>query len=110
MRAARSALTSQRLASERELVLGQRQVDDESNELTVIPELLDTLDLKRSIVTLDAMGCQRSIASKILERGADYLVTLKANRGRIFAAVQEHCANTCFCRGICSAPSTSTGC
>ncbi|WP_158823959.1 ISAs1 family transposase [Granulicella sp. S156] len=63
-------------------MLGQRQVDDKSNEITAIPELLDTLDLKRSIVTLDAMGCQRVIASKILERGADYLVTLKANQGK----------------------------
>jgi len=69
-------------AGERGGVLGQRQVDDKSNEITAIPELLDTLDLKRSIVTLDAMGCQRVIASKILERGADYLVTLKANQGK----------------------------
>ncbi len=69
-------------ASERGLVLGQRQVADKSNEITAVPELLDTLDLKGSIVTLDAMGCQKAIVSKILERGADYLVTLKANQGK----------------------------
>jgi predicted transposase YbfD/YdcC len=48
-------------ASERGLVLGQRQVGDKSNEITAVPELLDTLDLKGSIVTLDAMGCQKAI-------------------------------------------------
>jgi predicted transposase YbfD/YdcC len=91
-------------ASERGLVLGQRQVDDKSNEITAIPELLDTLELKRSIVTLDAMGCQRAIASKILERGADYLVTLKANQGKMFAAVQQHCDAACFVRGASNRP------
>ena len=69
-------------ASDRGLVLGQRQVGDKSNEITAIPELLDVLDIKGAIVTLDAMGCQRAIAAKILERGADYLVTLKANQGK----------------------------
>lgn len=91
-------------ASERGLVLGQRQVDAKSNEITAIPELLDTLELKRSIVTLDARGCQRAIAHKILERGADYLVTLKANQGKLFAAVQRHCADTCFVLGACNRP------
>jgi predicted transposase YbfD/YdcC len=91
-------------ASERGLVLGQRQVDAKSNEITAIPELLDTLDLKRTIVTLDAMGCQRAIVSKILERGADYLVTLKANQGKIFRAVEQHCADACFARGASNRP------
>ena len=91
-------------ASERRLVLGQRQVDDKSNEITAIPELLDTLDVRRSIVTLDAMGCQRAIVNKILERGADYLVTLKANQGKIFRAVEQHCADACFARGASNRP------
>jgi predicted transposase YbfD/YdcC len=85
-------------ACDRGLVLGQRRVGDKSNEITAIPELLDVLDLKGTIVTLDAMGCQRAIASKILERGADYLVALKANQGKKFTAVQELCATTCFGR------------
>lgn len=85
-------------ACDRGLVLGQRQVGDKSNEITAIPELLEVLDLKGAIVTLDAMGCQRAIASKILERGADYLVALKANQGKKFTAVQELCATTCFGR------------
>src|SRR5258707_988461 len=50
-------------ASERGLVLGQRQVGDKSNEITAVPELLDTLDLNGNIVTLDAMGCQKAFAS-----------------------------------------------
>ena len=86
-------------ASERGLVLGQRQVDSKSNEITAIPDLLDTLNLKGSIVTLDAMGCQKKIVSKILDRGADYLVALKANQGKMFKAVRDHCEQTCFASG-----------
>src|SRR5215217_3991774 len=66
-------------ASEQDLVLGQRCVDDQSNEITAIPELLDRLALQNSIVTVDAMGCQTAIAERILARGGDYLLTLKAN-------------------------------
>jgi predicted transposase YbfD/YdcC len=91
-------------ASERKLILGQRQVSDKSNEITAIPELLDVLDIKGAIVTLDAMGCQRAIASKILERGADYLVTLKANQGKKHRAVQELCEATCFSRSATHRP------
>lgn len=91
-------------ASDRKLVLGQRQVGDKSNEITAIPELLDVLDIKGAIVTLDAMGCQRAIASKILERGADYLVTLKANQGKKHRAVQELCETTCFSRSATHRP------
>ncbi len=67
-------------ASEQGLVLGQRCVDDKSNEITAVPELLDQLVLQGSIVTLDAMGCQTAIAERILARGGDYLLTLKADR------------------------------
>ena len=90
-------------ACDRRLVLGQRQIGDKSNEITAIPELLTALDLKGAIVTLDAMGCQRAIATRILKRGADYLVVLKANQGKKFTAVQELCAATC------SAARRSTG-
>ena len=61
-------------ASEQGLALGQREVDGKSNEITAIPALLETLSLTNSIVTLDAMGCQKTIAGRILERGADYLL------------------------------------
>jgi predicted transposase YbfD/YdcC len=86
-------------ASEQDLVLGQRCVDDKSNEITAIPELLDRLALQNSIVTVDAMGCQTAIAERILARGADYLLTLKANHPLAHAAVAEHFEQHCFRRG-----------
>jgi hypothetical protein len=67
-------------ASEQGLALGQREVDGKSNEITAIPALLETLSLKNGIVTLDAMGCQKTIAGQILDRGADYLLVLNTAR------------------------------
>jgi len=86
-------------ASEQGLVLGQRCVDGKSNEITAVPELLDQLALKNSIVTLDAMGCQTAIAEKILARGGDYLLTLKGNHPLAHAAVVKHFDEHCFRRG-----------
>src|SRR3954468_5469203 len=86
-------------ASEQGLVLGQRCVDGKSNEITAIPALLDQLALQNSIVTLDAMGCQTAIAERILARGGDYLLTLKANHPTAHAAVAEHFDQHCFRRG-----------
>jgi predicted transposase YbfD/YdcC len=86
-------------ASEQGLVLGQRCVEDKSNEITAVPELLDQLVLENSIVTLDAMGCQTAIAEKILARGGDYLLTLKGNHPLAHTAVIEHFDQHCFCRG-----------
>src|SRR5688500_15573500 len=83
-------------ASEQGLALGQREVDGKSNEITAIPALLETLSLKNCIVTLDAMGCQKTIANQILERGADYLLGLKANHGKAFRAVKECCERHCW--------------
>src|SRR3954454_5460726 len=83
-------------ASEQGLVLGQRCVDGKSNEITAVPELLDQLALQNSIVTLDAMGCQTTIAEKILARGGDYLLTLKANHPLAHQAVVEHFDQQCF--------------
>lgn len=91
-------------ACERGLSLGQRQVETKSNDITAIPALLDALALKGSFVTLDAMGCQRGIAARILECGADYLITLKANQGRMFAAVQAHCETAYFGQGSTDRP------
>src|SRR4051812_35693722 len=91
-------------ASDQGLVLGQREVDGKSNEITAIPELLDTLHLDGSIVTLDAMGCQKNIAARIRAKGADYLLALKANHGRAFEAAQGHFERTCFSRGSGSRP------
>jgi hypothetical protein len=71
-------------ASANRLVLGQRKVDDKSNEITAIPQLLDALDLRGCIVTIDAMGCQTEIASTILDQEADYLLARKENQGQLY--------------------------
>ncbi len=85
-------------ASDRGLVLGQRHVEGKSNEITAIPELLESLTLTNCIVTLDAMGCQKAIAGTILAKGADYLLVLKANQRNAFHAVRETCEQHCFSR------------
>jgi predicted transposase YbfD/YdcC len=69
------------------VVLGQRKVDTKSNEITAIPALLALLALKGCIVTIDALGCQRAIAQKILEQGADYVLALKGNQPTLEQAV-----------------------
>ena len=63
------------------LILGQRKIDDKSNEITAIPKLLETLYLRGCIVTIDAIGCQKDIAAKIIEQEADYVLALKGNQG-----------------------------
>jgi predicted transposase YbfD/YdcC len=67
-----------------QMVLGQLAVEGKSNEITAIPALLELLDLKGAIVTIDAMGCQRQIAQKILDRKADYVLALKDNQGALY--------------------------
>jgi predicted transposase YbfD/YdcC len=71
------------------VVLGQRKVDTKSNEITAIPALLALLALKGCIVTIDAMGCQRDIAQKIVEQGADYVLALKGNQPTLEQAVKH---------------------
>lgn len=65
------------------LVLGQRKVDDKSNEITAIPELLDILDIKGCTLTMDAMGCQHAIVEQIQAKGGDYVIALKGNQGTL---------------------------
>jgi len=67
-------------AVERRLVLGQVKTEEKSNEITAIPKLLDALSLEGATVTIDAMGCQREIARKINDKGADYILALKDNQ------------------------------
>ncbi len=61
------------------LVLGQYKTEEKSNEITAIPELLKLLDLENCVVTIDAMGCQKDIAEKIIDSKADYVLSLKDN-------------------------------
>ena len=66
-------------ASECGLSLGQVKTEEKSNEIHAIPELIDLLDIEGAIVTIDAMGCQKKIVAKIIEKGGDYLIALKGN-------------------------------
>jgi predicted transposase YbfD/YdcC len=71
------------------LVLGQRKVDSKSNEITAIPELLRALDLAGCIVTVDAMGCQKEIASEICAARADYVLALKGHQSTLHEEVKN---------------------
>jgi predicted transposase YbfD/YdcC len=71
-------------ASENQMVLGQVKVDQQSNEITAIPHLLDMLELAGCIVTIDAIGCQTAIAEKIVEKEADYVLSVKGNQGNLY--------------------------
>lgn len=70
-------------ANESKIVLGQITVNEKSNEITAIPELLDLLDVTGCTVTIDAMGTQKEIAKKIIEKKADYVLGLKGNQGNL---------------------------
>src|SRR5882672_2785612 len=70
-------------AARQRLVLGQVKVADKSNEIVAIPALLDMMAIEGAIVTLDAMGCQRHIAQKIVDKKADYVLSLKGNQGTL---------------------------
>ncbi len=76
-------------ANTNNLVLAQRRVDEKSNEITAIPKLLQTLELSGTVVTIDAMGCQRSIAGQIVERKADYILAVKENQGNLLEEVRD---------------------
>ncbi len=75
-------------AARQRLVLGQVKVAEKSNEITAIPKLLSMLAIEGAIVTIDAMGCQRDIAQKILDKKADYVLALKGNQGSLRADVE----------------------
>jgi predicted transposase YbfD/YdcC len=76
-------------ATQNRLVLGQRKVDEKSNEITAIPELLKILELEGGLVSIDAMGCQTKIAQTIVDQGADYVLALKANQGNLYEDVTQ---------------------
>lgn len=76
-------------ASANRLVLGQIKVDERSNEIVAIPELLKVLEVAGCIVTIDAMGCQKDIAKEIVDRKADYVLALKENQPQLHEDVKE---------------------
>jgi predicted transposase YbfD/YdcC len=76
-------------AAGQNLCLGQRATDAKSNEITAIPELLDLLDLRGCLVSVDAMGCQKKIAEHILDKKADYLMALKENHREFYRQIVQ---------------------
>lgn len=76
-------------ATAQRLVLGQRKIEDKSNELTAIPELLRVLALEGCIVTVDALGCQTEIAETIVNQGADYVLAVKGNQGKLHEDLKD---------------------
>ena len=72
---------------ENQLCIGQEKVEDKSNEITAIPDLIDLLDLESSTVSIDAIGCQTEIAEKIIDAKANYLLAVKQNQGNLYEEV-----------------------
>lgn len=70
-------------AARQRLVLGQVKVAEKANEIVAIPKLLEMMDIEGAIITIDAMGCQRAIAQKIVDQKADYVLALKGNQGSL---------------------------
>lgn len=75
-------------ATKAKITLGQVSVDGKGNEITAIPKLLEILDLKGALVTIDAIGCQKKIAKQIVDRGGDYALVAKANQERLLSDIQ----------------------
>lgn len=72
-----------------QLVLGQIKTEEKSNEITAIPKLLKLLDITKSIVTIDAMGCQRNIADQIIKQEAEYILAVKGNQGSLHESIKK---------------------
>jgi predicted transposase YbfD/YdcC len=82
-------------ATHNHLALGQVVVDSKSNEITAIPPLLELLDLHGALVTIDAMGCQKAIAQKIVAGGGNYALTVKENHEHLYDDIQQSFINAC---------------
>ena len=76
-------------ATQCHLTLGQVAVEEKSNEITAIPRLLELLDLRGALVTIDAMGCQKEIAQKVVEGGGDYVLAVKDNQPHLLEDIQQ---------------------
>jgi len=76
--------------AENQLTLGEIAVEEKSNEITAVPELLDFIDVEGAIVTADAMSCQKKIVEKITEKGADYVIGLKGNQPALYKDTEDY--------------------
>ena len=70
------------------ICIGHKKVDDKSNEITAVPELMDLLDLKGTIITADALNTQKEIAAKAIEKGADYALPVKGNHSGLMEEIE----------------------
>lgn len=77
-------------ATQRGLVLAQLKVDGKTNEITAIPEILDNLQVDDTVISIDAMGCQKKIASKIISKNADYFLAVKENQSMLYQDIKAH--------------------
>lgn len=89
-------------------MIAQRAVDEKSNEITAIPDLLDSLVLHGVIVTIDAMGCQKDVAGKIRKGGADYILALKGNQRTLHDDVKMYFNDPAF-KSACDTHKTTDG-
>lgn len=77
-------------STQNQIVLGQMKTQEKSNEITAIPALIDIIDLHGGIVTIDAMGCQKDIASKIVSKGGDYVLAVKNNQKTLYEDIRPY--------------------
>jgi predicted transposase YbfD/YdcC len=77
-------------ASEEGIALGQVATDAKSNEITAIPQLLEQIDLSGTLITIDAMGCQKAIVKQVVKGGGDCVIAVKDNQPKLLAAIQSH--------------------
>jgi len=96
-------------ATEAGLVIGQLAVDGKSNEITAIPELLDMLAVKGAIISIDAMGTQKAIAEKIIEKEADYVLALKGNQSSLHDDVKRFFADAELAASCATHSKTAAG-
>ena len=96
-------------ASENNVVLGQIKTQNKSNEITAIPALLNLLDIKGCLISIDAMGCQTDIAEQIIDSGGDYLLALKGNQKALHVAVRSALAESVHEEVICIEKSHGRG-
>lgn len=75
--------------SENHITLGELKTEEKSNEITAVPELLDILEIQNCVVTADAMSCQKAIARKIREKGADYVRSVKENQPSMVESIRD---------------------
>jgi predicted transposase YbfD/YdcC len=80
-------------ASNTNFTIGQLKVEGKSNEITAIPKLLDMIDIKDAVVTIDAMGCQTKIAAKIIDGGGDYILAVKENQPNLYDEIEHYFNN-----------------